>query len=171
MQTINVNMDVQIIDIQVVGDFNIRTRNNQLYSQTIKLYHNVNNPIRFLLKNQDQKPVAVNGFEIIVDLVDASDEHIVESYVATVINQTKGICQIIVSPATLSNIENRYFYFTVAKRITDVSDDQATYIDDNYSVRLPVEVLTGYVRVLDQELDLGEVSDPNEIPLADLGTV
>jgi hypothetical protein len=154
----------------MAGDFDIRTRNRQLYSAPVKLYKGVANPIRFVCKNQDQKPIEIEGFDVLVDLVDASDEHVVESYVATVVNQIKGICQITVTSATLSVIENRYFYFTVAKRITNVTDEVA-YIDDNYSVRLPVEVLTGYVRTDNEELDLGLVSDSNTIPLLDLGTI
>ena len=170
MQTVNVYLYKPTVQVQMVGDLNIRTRNRQLYSPSIKLYKGVTNPVRFLCKNQDQKPVEVDGFDIIVDLIDANDEHVVETYVADIVNQEKGICQIDVTAATLSTIESRYFYFAIAKRISN-TNDEVTYIDDNYSVRLPVEVLTGYIRNNLEELDLGSVADDNEIPLVDLGTV
>jgi hypothetical protein len=170
MQTVNVYTYKPTIQIQVVGDFNIRTRNRQLYSSNVKLYKGVNNPIRFVCKNQDQKPVEINGFDLVVDLIDASDDHIVETYIASIVNQTKGICQINVTASTLSVIESRYFYFSVAKRVTDTIDE-VTYIDDNYSVRLPVEVLPGYVTASNEELDLGSITDNNTIPLVDLGTL
>lgn len=170
METVNLYYYKPTVSVQMVGDFNVRTRNRQLYSPSIKLYKGVANPVRFICKNQDQKPVPIEGFDVIIDLVDSSDEHVVETYVASIVNQEKGICQITVSPATLSVIETRSFYFTVAKRVTG-NEDQVTYIDDNYSVRLPVEVYTGYVRTANEELDLGAVDDENEIPLVDLGTV
>jgi len=38
-------------------------------------------------------------------------------------------------------------------------------------VRLPVELLDGFVSANLEELDLGAVDDPNEINLVDLGTL
>ena len=170
MQTANVYITQQTIEVQVAGDFNVRTRYHQLYSPNIKLYRNIPNPIRFLCKNQDQKPVAITGFELLVNLVDAYDEHIVQSWVATVVNSAKGIASVTIDPATLSVIENRKYYFTIAKRING-TDTQPAYIDDHYSVRLPVELLDGYVSPNLEELDLGAVDDTNEINLVDLGTL
>ena len=170
MQTINAYIIQQTIEVQVAGDFNIRTRYHQLYSPNIKLYRNIPNPIRFLCKNQDQKPVSITGFDLVVNLVDAFDEHIVQSWIATVVNETKGIASVTVDPATISVIENRKYYFTIAKRVSG-TDTAPAYIDDHYSVRLPVEVLDGYVSANLEELDLGAVDDPNEINLVDLGTL
>lgn len=171
MQTINIYPVNQNIEVQFAGDFNVRTRNRDVYSPNIKLYKNTANPVRLLVKNQDQKPIAIDGFDVIVDLCDASDDSIVERYVAEVVNADKGICRITVSSATLNVIESRYHYFTIKKRISEVSDVPA-YIDDYYSVRLPVEVLDGYLPYDPNEvaLDLGLVTE-DEVPLLDLGSV
>lgn len=169
MQTVNVYIYKPTIQVQMVGDLNIRTRNRQLYSHPIKLYKNVNNPIRLVVKDQDQKPIEIDGFDIIVDFCDESDASVIVRYEAVIINAAKGIAQVTISGTDLTDLEQRYYYITIRKRITDVSDT-ATYIDDNYSVKLPVEVLPGYIRINnDPAYDLGFVSDTTEEMLPDLG--
>lgn len=169
METINAYIYYPTVSVQLVGDFNVRTRNNQVYSPTIKLYKNATNTIRLLVKNQDQKPVVIIGFSVIVDLCDPSDESVVVRYAATVVNSLKGIAQVTFTGTDLQSLEARQYFLTVRKRVTDVAD-YPTYIDDNYSVRLPVEVLNGYIRTNeDPSYDLGFVNDPSESLLPDLG--
>jgi len=171
MQTINIYPVTQNIEVQFAGDFNLRTRNRDVYSPNIKLYKNTANPVRLLIKNQDQKPIEIAGFNVIVDLCDASDNSIVERYTAEVVNATKGICKITVLSSTVNAIESRYHYFTVKKQVNNTVDVPA-YIDDNYSVKLPVEVLDGYLPYDENEtaLDLGSITDA-PIPLSDLGNI
>lgn len=169
MQTINIYPIKQTIEVQLVGNFNVRTRNRDVYSPTIKLYKNAVNPIRLLVKNQDQKPLEISGFSVIIDLCDPSDETVIVRYPATIVNSAKGICQVNIDGTDLQDLEPRHYFFTIRKRITDVSDT-VTYIDDNYGVRLPVEILDGYIRIdNDPSYDLGFVSDPVETMLPDLG--
>ena len=170
MQTVNVYTYYPTVEVQLVGDFNVRTRNRQVYSHNIKLYRNIDNPVRLTVKNQDQKPVDITSMDIKVDLVDASNHVVVASYVATKINAVKGICQVLVAAGDIIPIENRYYYLTVRKAVLG-QDDRVTYVDDNYSVQLPVEVHDGYLPYNPTDLDLGLVADPNEQNFYDLGTI
>jgi hypothetical protein len=171
MQTINVYPVMQHIEVQFAGNFNLRTRNRDVYSPNIKLYKNTANPVRLLIKNQDQKPIEIAGFNVIVDLCDASDNSIVERYTAEVVNAAKGICKITVLSSTLNVIESQYHYFTVKKQAINTVDVPA-YIDDNYSVKLPVEVLDGYLPYDETEIafDLGLITEV-AVPLLDLGSI
>ena len=169
MQTINAYIYYPTVSVQLVSDLNIRTRNRQVYSPTIMLYKNATNTVRLLVKNQDQKPVEIFGFDVIVDLCDPKDESVIVRYAATVVNSLKGIAQVTFTGTDLQSLEARQYFLTVRKRVTDVAD-YPTYIDDNYSVRLPVEIHKGYIRTNeDPSYDLGYVSDPSESLLPDLG--
>ena len=77
METINAYIYYPTVSVQLVGDFNVRTRNRQVYSHNIKLYRNIDNPVRLTVKNQDQKPVDITSMDIKVDLVDASNHVVV----------------------------------------------------------------------------------------------
>ena len=95
------------VEVQLVGDFNVRTRNRQVYSANIKVYRNTDNPIRLLVKNQDQKPVDITNLNILVDLVDNSNHQTVASYNATKVNSVKGICEVLIAKGDIDPLENR----------------------------------------------------------------
>lgn len=170
MQTANVYAVYQTVSVQLVGDFNVRTRNRQLYSENIKLYKGVDNPVRLLVKNQDQKPVDISSIGIVADLIDRYTNTVIGSYSAVKTNAAKGICEITVAASDLDATESRFYYLTVKK--TKVGqDDQIAYVDDNYNVRLPVEVFDAYLPYNPTSLDLGEVADSNIQTLTDLGSL
>ena len=170
MQTANIYIAVQSVSVQLVGDFNVRTRNRQVYSSNIKIYRNIDNPVRLIVKNQDQKPVDLSTFDVKVDLVDASNQTVVASYTATKINTVKGLCEIIVAAADIVPLESRYHYLA-ARRSAYGQDDKVAYVDDNYSVQLPVEIHDSYLPYSPTDLDLGSVADPNAQDFYDLGTI
>lgn len=170
MQTANVYATYQTVNVQLVGDLNGRTRNKQLYSENIKLYRNIDNPVRLTVKNQDQKPVDLSNFDVGVDLIDSANNLVVASYTATKINIPKGICEVIVAKGDIDPLESRYHYLTV-KKTAYGQDDRVAYVDDNYSVKLPVEIHDAYLPYNPTDLDLGSVADPNEQNFYDLGSL
>ena len=170
MQTANVYIAVQSVSVQLVGDFNIRTRNRQVYSSNIKIYRNIDNPVRLIVKNQDQKPVDLTSFDVKVDLVDAANNVAVASYTATKINTVKGLCEVVIAAGDIIPLESRYHYLMV-RRSSFGQDDRVAYIDDNYSVQLPVEIHDSYLPYSPTDLDLGSVADPNQQNFYDLGTL
>ena len=173
MQTLNIYSYFPVISVQFSGDPNIRTRNRQVYSPDIKLYKNTSNPVRLLLKNQDQKPINITDFSVVIDLCDAANNVVVNRYTATVVNAVKGICDIIIPAMDLNELEARYYYFTVRKKSLADEYDEPAFIDDNYSVKLTVELMDGFLSYddADNPLDLGYVYDPNATILQDLGTL
>jgi hypothetical protein len=143
MQTVNVYIYKPVIQLQMVGDFDIRTRNQQLYSHPLKLYKGVNNPIRLLIKNQDQKPVEVSGFTVVVDFWDPAENTVLHTFDAEVVNEEKGICRINFTPSILEDLEARSYYIVIRKQIIEQDSslsDYVTYIDDNYTIKLPVDL-------------------------------
>lgn len=143
METINVYIYYPTVSVQLVGDFNIRTRNRQVYSPNIMIYRNIDNPVRLTVKNQDQKPVNLTSFNLEVDLVDF-ENNLVATYTATKINVSKGICEIVITADDIDPLESRYYYLMV-KRSAQGQDDKVAYVDDNYGVRLPLEIHDAYL--------------------------
>ena len=168
MQNIYVYVYYPVVDVQLLDDFSTRTRYKQLYETTIKLYRNVDNPVRLFVRNQDEKPLDTTNFDVVVDLVDDYNKVTVASYTGTKINAAKGICEIIIAAGDIQQIESRFHYLLVKRKQVGY-DPKVAYVDDNYNVRLPVEVHDGYHPYSPQDLDLGLVSDPNEQNFYDLG--
>jgi hypothetical protein len=170
METINVYLYYPTVAVQLLGDLNVRTRNRQVYSPNIKIYRNIDNPVRLTVKNQDQKPVDLTGFDVKVDLVDFENKTVVATYTATKINVIKGICEVVIAAGDIIPLESRYHYLMVRRTVVG-RDDRVAYVDDNYSVQLPVEIHDAYLPYNPTDLDLGSVADPNQQNFYDLGTV
>jgi hypothetical protein len=165
----NVYIMYPLIEVQLQDRGTItRTENRQLYSETIKLYKGVDNPVRLLVRNQDQKPVNLAPFDLVVDLIDPYNKIVVASYTASKLNLAKGIAEIVVAAQDLAEIESRFHQFSV-KKVVAGQDDRISYIDSYYNAILPVEIHDAYLPYNPTSLDLGETADPNAQNLADLG--
>jgi len=170
METINVYLYYPTVAVQLLGDLNVRTRNRQVYSPNIKIYRNIDNPVRLTVKNQDQKPVDLTSFDVKVDLVDFENKTVVATYTATKINVIKGICEVVIAAGDIIPLESRYHYLMVRRTVVG-RDDRVAYVDDNYSVQLPVEIHDAYLPYNPTDLDLGSVTDLNEQNFYDLGNL
>jgi hypothetical protein len=60
------------------------------------------------------------------------------------ITQNRGLGVFTIPKEIVNTLDQRYYEFTV--KLIDLSTNRETplYIDDNYSLRLPVQVLAGY---------------------------
>ena len=115
-----------------------------MYSRTIKIYQGIDNPIHIVAKNQDQKAVDLTGYDVQIDIQDPENAFTVEAFTVDFITQNKGLGVFTIPKEIVNSLDRRYYEFTV--KLIDLNTNRETplYIDDNYSLRLPVQVLAGY---------------------------
>ena len=165
MQTIEVFSYKNILEVQVIDPAIFSTRNRIVYSRTIKIYQGIDNPIHVVSKNQDQKSVDLTGYDMQIDIQDPENEITVDTFTVSFVNQTSGLASFTIPKASVNALDQRHYEFTV--KLINVSSNAETplYIDDNYSVRLPVQVLPAYydntpvlpVNIVDGVVDAGEL--------------
>ena len=144
MQTIETFSYKNILEIQVIDPTIFSTRNRIVYSRTIKIYQGIDNPIHIVTKNQDQKAVDLTGYDVQVDIQDPENAVTAEAFTVNFITQNKGLGVFTIPKEIVNSLDQRHYELTV--KLIDLSTNQETplYIDDNYSLRLPVQVLAGY---------------------------
>jgi hypothetical protein len=165
MQTIDVFWYKNIMQVQVIDPAIFTKRNRVVYNRTIKIYQGIDNPIHIVTKNQDQKPVNLTGYDVQIDIQDPVKEATIETFTVDFVTQNRGLGVFTIPKAVVNALDQRHYEFTV--KLIHLSDNKETplYIDDNYSARLPVQVLAGYYNnmpvlpttLLDGVIDAGEL--------------
>lgn len=144
MQTINVYWRKNIIEVQVIDPTIFSTRNRIVYSRTIKIYQGIDNPIHVVTKNQDQKAVDLTGYDLQVDIQDPESEVTVETFTVNFVTQNKGLGTFTIPASVVNGLDRRHYELTVKLINLGSADETPLYIDDNYSIRLPLQVLSGF---------------------------
>lgn len=144
MQTINVYWRKNIIEVQVIDPTIFTVRNRIVYSRTIKIYQGIDNPIHVVTKNQDQKAVDLTGYDLQVDIQDPESEVTVETFTVNFVTQNKGLGTFTIPASVVNGLDRRHYELTVKLINLGSADETPLYIDDNYSIRLPLQVLSGF---------------------------
>ena len=144
MQTIEVFHYKNILEVQVIDPAIYTTRNRIVYSRTIKIYQGIDNPIHVVTKNQEQKPANLTGYDVQVDIQDPVNQQTVETFTVNFTTQNKGLGSFTIPANVVNALDQRHYEFTVKLINLATNDETPLYIDDNYSVRLPLQVLSGY---------------------------
>jgi hypothetical protein len=100
-----------------------------------------------------------------VDIQDPENALTVETFTVNFVTQNKGLGVFTIPAAVVNALDQRHYEFTVKLIDLTSNDETPMYIDDNYSVRLPVQVLSGYysntpvlpVNFFDGVVDAGEI--------------
>lgn len=144
MQTIETFWYKNILEIQVIDPAIFTVRNRIVYSRTIKIYQGIDNPIHVVTKNQDQKAVDLTGYDVQIDIQDPENKLTAEAFTVNFITQNKGLGVFTIPKEIVNSLDQRHYELTV--KLINLSTNRETplYIDDNYSLRLPLQVLAGY---------------------------
>lgn len=144
MQTIDVYWYKNILEVQVLDSNIFSVRNRIVYAKTIKIYQGIDNPIHVVAKNQDQKTVDLTGYDMQVDIQDIQNGITAEAFTVDFIQQDKGLGMFTIPKDVVNRLEQRHYEFTCKLIKLDDNKETPLYIDDNFSARLPLQVLSGY---------------------------
>jgi hypothetical protein len=144
MQTIDIFWYKNILEVQVQDPAIFTTRNRIVYSRPIKIYQGIDNPIHIVAKNQDQKPVDFTGYVMTVEIQDPENEITVASYTVNFVTITKGLGTFVIPRDTVNALDQRHYQLTARLINSATNAENPLYIDDNYSVAVPLQVLSAY---------------------------
>lgn len=148
-----------------------------MYAKPLTIYKGINNPIKVVVKNQDQKTVDLTGLTLYVEMVTRPGGDYVGSFTAEATatdDITKGRMTITVPASLINPIVAGWYHFLV-KYVDGSGNNLPAYNDDNYSVAIPVYLNEGY-RVEGNVYDREEDNNLGSVPeltheIRDLGAL
>jgi hypothetical protein len=138
-----------------------------VYSTPLTLYSGVNNPVKIVCLNSDQKSINVEAVSIQLGLFVPNTQNELLTANATNIDSANGVVQVTFTPSQLAPLD--FGFYEVALTATDGNLNVfPIYIDDNYGSRLTTILMKGpvlaypnpYPVVFSDVTDVGVVSDP-----------
>lgn len=144
MQTIETFWYKNILHLQVIDPAIYTTRNRIVYSRTIKVYQGIDNPIHVVVKNQDQKRANLTGYALQIEVQDPENEITVAAYAVTYANVSQGLGSFIIPRETVNALDQKHYLLTARLTNNATNEQNPLYIDDNYSVAVPMQVLSAY---------------------------
>lgn len=171
MQTVTGYLYQNRIHCQIMelGD-DVNTRSVRVYANPIKIYKNVDNPIRIVFRNKDQKRIHVDGYtftfymfktnstyqqdvaldqndysSIDLDYLNEKTPVIVKS--VSILDDgssatTRGVGEVILGSNELRELTTDSYIYTI-KAINLAGDSRPVYSDDNLSVAGTVHLIDG----------------------------
>jgi len=151
MQTIKAYLYPNVAEVQILDPSVFVTRNPIVYSRTIKVYQGIDNPIQVMLRNQDQKKIALtnNGsplYYVQAQIQDPLNRLTVVSYDVNFTQQgyEQGVGSFTIEKAVIDDLEQRLYKLTFTLEPLATSIKQPLYIDDNFGVPLDLQILPAY---------------------------
>ena len=144
MQTIKTYLYYPRVEVQIVDPTIFTTRNRVVYSNPIKVYQGVDNPIQVIVKNQDQKSVDLTGSTVTASIQDPVNKVTIKSYPVTFANIQLGKGQFTFDANTINSLDQRFYKLAFSTTVVSSDISRPVYIDDNYGVPLDLEVLPAY---------------------------
>ena len=113
--------------------------NRMYYSKPVKLHKGVDNPVKFKIRNNNQKDVDITDSEFTLSIVDSKTNEQVLNRALTIEDATKGLLSTTITEEDLYDFTmNRYHYGI--KMLNSSGVQYPIYVDDNYSASGVIEV-------------------------------
>ena len=119
-------------------------RNRTVFSQPVKVYQGIDNPLQIVVRNQQQKAVNLTGNTMQLDIQDPFEKGAVESLSVTIDNAVTGLCSVTIPKDTTVALKQRMYLLTLKLTNTTTNIDRPLYVDDNFGAQLKMEVLPGW---------------------------
>lgn len=119
-------------------------RNRTVYSQPIKVYQGIDNPLQIVVRDQQQKAASLSGYTMQMDIQDPFEKGAVESLAVTIDNAATGKCSVTIPRATTVALKQRMYYATLKLINTTTNAERPLYMDDNFGAQLKIEILPGW---------------------------
>jgi len=113
--------------------------NRMYYAKPVKLHKGVDNPIKFKIRNNNQKDVTLTGSTFTLSIVDSLTNQEKLSRTLDIENASTGMLATTITEEDLNNLDaNRYHYGI--KMVNSAGTQYPIYVDDNYSASGVIEV-------------------------------
>lgn len=115
-------------------------RFNQVYQRNLKIFNGVDNKLEFQVKNSDQKPKSISGYNFVFNLVNPETKQLILQKDCTVESTSQGRLAVTLTEAELLNIESGMYNFSMtAETRQNIDTDtyqvvkrEVVYVDTQY---------------------------------------
>jgi hypothetical protein len=160
MQSINLFYYPNSVDIQLNLDPTLTLRNKVVYQRTLKLYKGIDNTIRFVFKNSDQKPVNLSGpspstgFIVVFNVSNPDSGDVLLSKTADIVNAVGGIVTVTLTEFELINCYHEWYSYSVLISDPTTGKNYVVYSDDNYEVEGQIHLISNSYPTLKPSLNV-----------------
>ena len=153
-----------IIRVQILdqGAFS-PPRKRVVFSQPIKVYQGIDNPLQIVVRNQQQKAVDLTGNTMQLDIQDPFEKGAVESLAVTIDNAATGLCSVTIPKAITVALKQKMYLLTLKLTNTATNIDRPLYVDDTLGAQLKIEVLPGWYESAPSNFTANAVIDSGQI--------
>lgn len=138
--------------IQLETDPTIDRKWRMNFNQPIKIYRDIDNTVKFVFKNSDQKPVNLTGYTFLFYLISdylgypsyqqGNNPQFSFSLPGTIVSAVNGIVTVLIPASVLVNLNNNFYNYTMV--ITDNNGNEFMgYTTEDYQVRGQIELENG----------------------------
>lgn len=113
--------------------------NNMYYSKPVKLHKGVDNPVKFQIRNNNQKDVDITDSEFTLSIVDSQTNREILSRALTIENATRGLLSTTITEEDLQDFSMVRYHYGI-KMLNSSGVQYPIYVDDNYSASGVIEV-------------------------------
>jgi len=119
-----------------------KIRNRIVYARNIKVYKGVDNTVRLVFKNQDQKNVAILDKTITMYVFHPEDSSILITASVTISSSNKGVAIAVITSEQLQFVVPGFYTYAI-EVVSGEGKDEVAYADDNYGAGGQIEVIEG----------------------------
>ena len=113
--------------------------NRMYYAKPVKLHKGVDNPIKFKIRNNNQKDVTLTGSTFTLSIVDSLTNQEKLSRTLDIENASTGMLATTITEEDLNNLDANKYHYGI-KMVNSAGTQYPIYVDDNYSASGVIEV-------------------------------
>jgi hypothetical protein len=113
--------------------------NRMYYAKPVKLHKGINNPIKFKIRNNNQKDVDITSGIFTLHVMDVATNSEVLTRTLVIENATAGLISTTITEEDLNNFDAIRYYYGI-RMISGAGIEYPIYVDDNYSASGVIEV-------------------------------
>jgi hypothetical protein len=140
VQSISGYLYNQTIDLVIFEDAVPNRENTLVYAKPLQIYKGIDNKIKLLIKNQDQKLRQLIDTTVVFNLI-SSDNHELVFSRSCIITNEKGAAFVKIEEGDIVDVSAGVYNYSI-KLISGESETNVIYADDNYNAQ-------GQARVVD----------------------
>lgn len=112
MTTVKLYKFPLVIDLTLV-DRGIRNNNMPFRDSDFKVYRGTFNPVEFIVRDNDRKPIKLVGKSLTVTIINFFTESVVLQKDIFIIDQDKGRIKLLLTPQEIAEWENGFYKYTI----------------------------------------------------------
>lgn len=113
--------------------------NRMYYAKPVKLHKGVDNPVKFKIRNNNQKDVTLTGSTFTLTIVDSYTNQEILSRTLDIENASTGMLATTITEEDLNNLDAVRYHYGI-RMVNSSGVQYPIYVDDNYSAAGVIEV-------------------------------